>query len=132
MRPPPELLSGIDLLNQMEGLDATFGNHRETKKKNKRKGDEVIPWNKKSIFFKLPYWDHLLIRHNLDVMHIEKNVSESIIGTLLGIEGKTKDMLQSHLNLKDLNIRDKLHLVEDIGKCMLHIKQERKKRNLLV
>ena len=27
MRPPPELLSGIDLFNQMEGLDVIFGIH---------------------------------------------------------------------------------------------------------
>ena len=31
------------------------------------------------------------LRHNLDVMHIEKNICDSIIGTLLNIEGKTKD-----------------------------------------
>ncbi|KAL0377219.1 UNVERIFIED_CONTAM: hypothetical protein Scaly_0839500 [Sesamum calycinum] len=31
-------------------------------------------WTKKSIFWDLPYWSTLLIRHNLDVMHIEKNV----------------------------------------------------------
>ena len=52
-------------------------------------------------------------------MHIEKNISESILGTLLGIEGKTKDTLQSCLDLKDLNIRDKLHPVEDRGKVYI-------------
>jgi len=31
-------------------------------------------WNKQSIFWDLPYWRTNLIRHNLDVMHIEKNV----------------------------------------------------------
>ncbi|KAL0405918.1 UNVERIFIED_CONTAM: hypothetical protein Slati_3905700 [Sesamum latifolium] len=29
-------------------------------------------WTKKSIFWDLPYWSKLLIRHNFDVMHIEK------------------------------------------------------------
>ncbi|XP_077252318.1 uncharacterized protein LOC143891659 [Tasmannia lanceolata] len=43
-------------------------------------------WKKKSIFFSLPYWESLLLRHNLDVMHIEKNVCDSVIGTLLNIE----------------------------------------------
>ena len=42
-------------------------------------------WKKKSIFFELPYWEHNLVRHNLDVMHIEKNVCDNIIWTLLGI-----------------------------------------------
>jgi hypothetical protein len=39
-------------------------------------------------FFELPYWSSLLIRHNLDVMHIEKTICESILGTLLEIKGK--------------------------------------------
>ncbi|KAK4400908.1 hypothetical protein Sango_1196900 [Sesamum angolense] len=30
-------------------------------------------WTKKNIFWDLPYWSKLLIRHKLDVMHIEKN-----------------------------------------------------------
>ena len=34
-----------------------------------------------------------MLRHNLDVMHIEKNVCDSMIRTLLNIEGKTKDNL---------------------------------------
>jgi len=29
-------------------------------------------WKKKSIFFELPYWKSLYVRHFLDVMHIEK------------------------------------------------------------
>jgi len=27
---------------------------------------------KRSIFFQLPYWEHNKLRHNLDVMHLEK------------------------------------------------------------
>lgn len=38
-----------------------------------------------------------------------------MIGTLLNIEGKTKDTLQSHIDLKDLEIREHLRLVEDSG-----------------
>ncbi|CAM8934495.1 unnamed protein product [Rhodiola kirilowii] len=29
-------------------------------------------WTKKSIFWELPYWMDVKLRHNLDVMHIEK------------------------------------------------------------
>jgi hypothetical protein len=39
--------------------------------KDRREG-----WWKQSIFWKLPYWKYLLIRDNLDVMHIEKNYFE--------------------------------------------------------
>ena len=49
-----------------------------------------------------------MLRHNLDVMHIEKNVCDSIIGTLLNIEGKTKDNLNSRLDLQAMVIRRQL------------------------
>ena len=45
-------------------------------------------------------------------MHIEKNVCDNLVGTLLNIEGKTKDTLNAWLNLKDLKIRKDLHLME--------------------
>ena len=41
-------------------------------------------------------------------MHIKKNVCESIISTLLNILGKTKDELNSRLDLKDMGIRCEL------------------------
>ena len=65
-------------------------------------------WKKKSIFFDLEYWKYLHVRHNLDVMHIEKNVCESIIGTLLNIAGKTKDGLNSRLDLVEMGLRSEL------------------------
>ena len=57
-----------------------------------KNGEEVLVdhnvfYKKKSIFFELEYWEHLVLRHNLDVMHIEKNVSDSLISTLLNIPG---------------------------------------------
>ncbi|XP_062103991.1 uncharacterized protein LOC133815129 [Humulus lupulus] len=56
-------------------------------------------WKKKSIFFELEYWRHLLVRHNLDIMHIEKNICDSLIGTLLNILGKTKDSISARMDL---------------------------------
>ena len=52
-------------------------------------------WKKRSVFFELPYWKSLYVRHFLDVMHIEKNVFESVIGKLLNIKGKSKDGLKA-------------------------------------
>ncbi|KAJ9556530.1 hypothetical protein OSB04_011144 [Centaurea solstitialis] len=60
---------------------------------------EKSPWKKKSIFFRLPYWKTLLLCHNLDVMHIEKNICDNIVGTLLGQVG----------NLQKIGIREELH-----------------------
>ncbi|XP_044416520.1 uncharacterized protein [Triticum aestivum] len=62
-----------------------------------------------SSLFTLPYWDYNLVRHNLDVMHIEKNVCDNILGTLLGLDGKSKDNLSARLDLKEMNIREDLH-----------------------
>ncbi|KAI5324963.1 hypothetical protein L3X38_034036 [Prunus dulcis] len=68
---PPEPLTGEEVLHMVEN------------------GGRVC-WKKKSIFFDLEYWKYLPVRHALDVMHIEKNVCDSIIGTLLEIPEKIK------------------------------------------
>lgn len=57
----------------------------------------------------LPYWKHLLLRHNLDPMHIEKNVSENFTGTFLDQDKKSKDNYKAKLDLKLLGIRKDLH-----------------------
>jgi len=69
--------------------------HVKMKLSHEQRGDN---WNKKSIFFKLAYWKTLLLRHNLDVMHIEKNVCDIILGTLMNMKGKTKDNVKSRLD----------------------------------
>ena len=51
---------------------------------------------------------HLLLRNNLDVMHIKKNVCDSIIGTLLNIPGKIKDSLESCLDLDKIGVKSEL------------------------
>ncbi|XP_020111543.1 uncharacterized protein LOC109726394 isoform X2 [Ananas comosus] len=66
-------------------------------------------WKKKSIFFMLPYWKYNLLRHNLDVMHIEKNVGENVFGTVLNEDGKSKDNMKARLDLVDMDIRHELH-----------------------
>ncbi|KAL5563421.1 hypothetical protein UlMin_033168 [Ulmus minor] len=71
---------------------------------------------KKSIFFDLPYWKDLYGRHNLDVMHIEKNVCESLIGTLLNIPGKTKDGEKTRLDMVEMGIRESLKPIIESGR----------------
>lgn len=65
-------------------------------------------WKKKSIFFDLPYWESMVLRHNLDVMHIEKNVFDNIVYTLLDDKGKSKDNLSARKDLRELGIRSEL------------------------
>ncbi|CAL8120092.1 unnamed protein product [Prunus armeniaca] len=86
---PPELLTGEEVLHMVED------------------GDRVC-WKKKSIFFDLEYWKYLPVRHVLDVMHIEKNVCDSIIGTLLEIPGKIKDGIAARLDLLNMGVKTDL------------------------
>ena len=51
------------------------------------------------------------MRHCLDVMHVEKNVYDSLIDTLLNIKGKTKDDLKCRQDLVDKGIREQLHSI---------------------
>jgi len=52
-------------------------------------------WVKRSIFFELSYWKTNLLRHNLDVMHIEKNMFENIFNIVMDVKGKTKDNIKA-------------------------------------
>ncbi|WMV26375.1 hypothetical protein MTR67_019760 [Solanum verrucosum] len=117
-REPPITLSGSDILKQMEGIPVNFRKKPEMNNKRKRaKGklvkDESRQWRKRSIFFDLPYWESNLLRHNLDVMHIEKNVCENLIYTLLSDSEKSKDNPQARKDLKEMGIRQELWLDEN-------------------
>jgi len=60
---PP--LTSEKVFNLVCHVEVTFG------KTLKNSGVKNI-WNKKSIFFELPYWSKLDVRHCIDVMHVEK------------------------------------------------------------
>jgi hypothetical protein len=42
-------------------------------------------------------------------MHIEKNVVDNILGTLLDMKGKTKDNYEAHMDLRKMKLIPKLH-----------------------
>ena len=56
--------------------------------------------------FDLPYWSDLDVKHCIDVMLVEKNMCDSVIGTLLNIQFNTKDGLITHQDLVEMDIRD--------------------------
>ena len=108
-RPKPRKLSGADLLEQFETVkDINFGKHPNNKKRKRTL--EELNWTKKIILFELSYCKTMKLRHNLDVMHIEKGICENVLGTLLNIERKTKDTITARLDLEDLNIKKELYL----------------------
>ncbi|KAG8383446.1 hypothetical protein BUALT_Bualt04G0014100 [Buddleja alternifolia] len=58
-----------------------------TKEKERIEGfGETHNWLKRSIFWDLPYWRANLIRHNLDVMHIEKNMFDNVFNTVMDVK----------------------------------------------
>ncbi|XP_026384960.1 uncharacterized protein LOC113280563 [Papaver somniferum] len=92
------------------GVKSCFGKHPDKRSKKRSRTKKELSWKKKSIFYELPYWSHLKIRHKIDVMHVEKNICDNIVGTLLNQELKTKDTFKARLDLEDMNIRPELHL----------------------
>ena len=46
-------------------------------------------------FSQLPYFKDLKLPYNIDVMHTEKNVAESLFRTILNIPDKTKDNVKA-------------------------------------
>ncbi|XP_026452382.1 uncharacterized protein LOC113352830 [Papaver somniferum] len=87
-----------------------FGKAPNTKKR--KCYDFELNWTKKSIFFELPYWKTNKLRHNVDVMHVEKNICDSVVGTLMDIEKKTKDTIRSRADLERLGLKKELHLTK--------------------
>ncbi|OMO52139.1 Zinc finger, CCHC-type [Corchorus capsularis] len=135
-REPPSITSGFDILSMLKDVNFTYGKadgasrKKGTSNKSSQKrvrdvgdgecdvqndthGEDVVSeadlWKKMSILFELDYWQHNLLRHNLDVMHIEKNVCENIVATILNVDGKSKDNLNSRLDLVAMGIRHELH-----------------------
>ncbi|XP_028115026.1 uncharacterized protein LOC114312932 [Camellia sinensis] len=84
-------------------------------RKGKENEDSGHNWKKKSIFFELSYWEHNLISHNLDVTHIEKNMCDNVLWTILNVDGKGKDNLNTRRDLQDMGIRKALHPQKRVG-----------------
>ncbi|XP_006596706.2 uncharacterized protein [Glycine max] len=99
----PNPLTGDEVYQQVKDVVNMFG------KSQKKPSSTSNMWKKKSIFFDLPYWSDHDVRHCIDVMHVEKNVCDSLIGTLLNIKGKTKDGFKCRQDLVDMGIRQVLH-----------------------
>nr|CAE04523.2 OSJNBb0076A11.7 [Oryza sativa Japonica Group] len=65
-------------------------------------------WKKNPIFWELPYWEFLDVRHAIDVMHLTKNLCINLLG-FLGVYGKSKDTLEARNDLKHMEQRGDLH-----------------------
>ena len=52
----------------------------------------------------------LLLPHNIDMMHSEKNVDEALFGTIMDISDKTKDNVKARVDQATLCDRPKLEM----------------------
>jgi hypothetical protein len=108
----PSRLSGEELLDVVsEYGDIVFG--LQSGKQKFSSFGLTHNWVKRSIFWELPYWKTNLLRHNLDVMHIEKNMFENIFNTVMDVKGKTKDNIKARLNVMLSCNRKNMELVCD-------------------
>jgi hypothetical protein len=62
-------------------------------------------WTHMSGLNRFPYYDDLLLPHNIDVMHTEKNVVEALWETIMDIPDKSKDMVKARVDLAALGNR---------------------------
>ncbi|XP_021719045.1 uncharacterized protein LOC110686748 [Chenopodium quinoa] len=106
---PPQIMPGEELWECVKDLPkVTDGPDSIKRLKNEKKG-----WFKQSTLWELPYWKHLLIRHNLDVMHIEKNFFDQLIHTVMDVKKLTCDTPSARNDIAKYCKRPKLHLQED-------------------
>jgi hypothetical protein len=99
---PPEVPDDDEIMRQLDGVV------------NRAKTGQKLPhgevdWKRRSVLYDLPYWKDQLLRHNIDVMHTEKNVVDNILSTLLNMKGETKDNLEARQDLRKKNLRPELH-----------------------
>ncbi|KAL4556637.1 hypothetical protein LXL04_034791 [Taraxacum kok-saghyz] len=105
MAPP---MDGKTTFSRVQNLDVVFGKCS--------KNNQLNNWKKRSIFWELPYWKTLDVRHCLDVMHIEKNVSESLIRLLLNNPKRPKDELHVRQDMVKMGIRPELAPIMEEGR----------------
>ena len=95
-----------------EEIDVLLKNWKECPPPGKKrpKVDPLVGvWKVRSVFHDLEYWKVLQTPHSLDVMHITKNITESLLGTLCYSE-KTKDGAKARYDLNFFGIRKDLQV----------------------
>lgn len=111
----PPLMTGDDIVNQLMNFNLM--------KVTVPGGEEFnalhckgCGWKKFSIFWDLPYWRTCILRHNLDVMHIEKNIFDNMFNTVMSVEGKTKDNANARADMSAYTNRPELEIDTRTGK----------------
>jgi hypothetical protein len=107
---PPKCLSGPEIAENLSKLVLN-------RERNGYEGyEEEHNWIHICALWELPYAHALILMYNIDVMHQECNVAESIVSTCLDITGKTKDNFKARRDIEDIYKRPSLELDERGGK----------------
>lgn len=69
-------------------------------------------FSRRSILYDLPNWSSNVVRHCIDVMHTEKNITEHLLNTLMG-NVKSKDGPNARKDMESMGIRKKLWVTVD-------------------
>jgi hypothetical protein len=105
--PPPRLI-GQQVQNQLNAL-------KPSPDRNGFEGyGEEHNWTHVLGLWRLPYFHKLLLPHNIDVMHNEKNVAESIFSTIFDIPKKTKDIVKERIDQQTFCNRPALNMHHDV------------------
>ncbi|GAU23276.1 hypothetical protein TSUD_281710 [Trifolium subterraneum] len=91
----PKALTGEQVYDKVKDVSVIFG-------KGQKQTAEKNIWKKRSVFF------------NLSLMHVEKNVCDSVTGKLLNIKGKTKDGVNARLDMVEFRMREELAPHEEV------------------
>lgn len=106
-----KIKNGEEILQQLSAIRfSRFGKNPSKQEKKRKRNIDEFNWTKRSIFFELPYWSKLMLRHKLDVISVERSICDNLLNTMLDIDGKTTDTLVARLDLEDLRIRKELHI----------------------
>lgn len=111
----PKFLSRDDVVEQLTRVTQPCFERELGEERKGKHSDEQLNWIKRSIFFQLSYQRTLKLHHNLDIMHIEKNVCENILEKLMDTEGEKKDKYGTRLDMKPIGVRKSLHPIKRDG-----------------
>jgi hypothetical protein len=98
----PKRKLGVDIMKMLDDLKESENGVFEGYGENHN-------WTHKSCLWELPYAKALILSHNIDLMHHEWNVAESIMSMCLGVTGFMKGNINAR---KDLAVLCNHHLLE--------------------
>jgi hypothetical protein len=89
---PSAMMTGAKVHQQIDGLVANLeGGFMGYGEQHMCTHKSCLTW--------FPYYDDMLLPHNIDVMHTEKNVVQALWATIMDISGKSKDNIKARVDL---------------------------------